>query len=45
LEDVFRLAQSGVVRAEAHTHALESVPELLAKMGRGELLGRAVVEF
>jgi propanol-preferring alcohol dehydrogenase len=45
LEDVFSLAQSGTVRAEAHAHALEAVPELLAKMKRGELLGRAVIEF
>ncbi len=45
LEDVFRLAQSGAVRAEAHPHALAKVPELLAKMERGELLGRAVIEF
>jgi len=45
LEDVFRLAQTGAVRAESHPHALEDVPELLAKMERGELLGRAVIEF
>ena len=45
LEEVFRLAQSGVVRAEAHTHALDAVPELFAKMERGELMGRAVIGF
>jgi propanol-preferring alcohol dehydrogenase len=45
LQDVFRLAASGAVRAHIERHALEETPELLAKMHRGELLGRAVIEF
>lgn len=45
LEEVFRLAQSGVGRAHIETHALDQVPELFEKMRRGEILGRAVVLF
>src|SRR5579885_1521260 len=43
LEEVFRLAEQGVVRTHTETHALAETPELLEKMRRGELLGRAVV--
>jgi propanol-preferring alcohol dehydrogenase len=45
LEEVFRLAQSGVGRAHIETHALDQAPELFEKMRRGEILGRAVVVF
>jgi propanol-preferring alcohol dehydrogenase len=45
LEEVFRLAQSGVGRAHIETHALEQAPELFEAMRRGEILGRAVVVF
>ena len=45
LEEVFRLAQSGVGRAHIETHALDEAPELFEKMRRGEILGRAVVVF
>jgi len=45
LEEVFRLAQSGVGRAHIETHALDETPELFKRMRRGEILGRAVVAF
>jgi propanol-preferring alcohol dehydrogenase len=45
LEEVFRLAQSGVGRAHIETHALDQAPELFETMRRGEILGRAVVVF
>jgi alcohol dehydrogenase, propanol-preferring len=45
LEEVFRLAQSGVGRAYIETHALDQAPELFETMRRGEILGRAVVVF
>jgi alcohol dehydrogenase, propanol-preferring len=45
LEEVFRLAQSGVGHAHIKRHALEEVPAVLERMRRGEILGRAVVVF
>jgi propanol-preferring alcohol dehydrogenase len=45
LEEVFRLAQSGVGRAHIETHPLDQAPELFEMMRRGEILGRAVVVF
>jgi propanol-preferring alcohol dehydrogenase len=45
LEEVFRLAQAGVVQAEVSTHSVNAVPELFAKMHKGELMGRAVIGF
>jgi propanol-preferring alcohol dehydrogenase len=45
LEEVFRLAQSGVGRAHLETHALDQAPALLERMRQGEILGRAVVVF
>ena len=45
LMEVFRLAQAGIGRAHIERHSLEQAPELLEKMGRGEILGRAVVVF
>ncbi|MGC9947679.1 MAG: zinc-dependent alcohol dehydrogenase [Bryobacteraceae bacterium] len=45
LDDVFRLAQSGVGRAHIEKHALDEAPELFDTMRRGEILGRAVVCF
>jgi D-arabinose 1-dehydrogenase-like Zn-dependent alcohol dehydrogenase len=33
------------VRTHVERHSLEDTPELLAKMRRGELLGRAVIAF
>lgn len=45
LAEVFRLAQIGIGRAHIERHALDETPELLEKMRRGEILGRAVVVF
>jgi propanol-preferring alcohol dehydrogenase len=45
LDEVFRLAADGSVRPYIERHKLEESPELLAKMQRGELMGRAVIEF
>ena len=45
LEEVFRLAASGAVRPHIEKHALDEAPSLLEKMHRGELVGRAVIEF
>ena len=45
LDEVFRLAQSGVGLAHFETHALDRAPELFEAMRRGEILGRAVVVF
>jgi propanol-preferring alcohol dehydrogenase len=45
LEEVFRLAATGAVRPHIERHALDEAPELFEKMQRGELAGRAVIEF
>ena len=45
LEEVFRLAVTGGVKPHIQRHALDEVPALLEKMHRGELIGRAVIEF
>jgi len=45
LEEVFRLAASGAVRPHIERHAVDEAPELFEKMKRGELAGRAVIEF
>jgi len=45
LEAVFTLARDGAIRPDVHTHALEETPELLERMRRGELSGRAVIRF
>jgi propanol-preferring alcohol dehydrogenase len=45
LEAVFRLAVEGTVRPHIARHRLDEAPALLAKMHRGELVGRAVIEF
>jgi propanol-preferring alcohol dehydrogenase len=45
LEEVFRLAAAGTVRAEAHIHSLDAAPQLFEKMQKGKLMGRAVIEF
>ena len=45
LDEVFRLAQSGVGQAHVETHALDQAPRLFESMRRGELMGRAVVVF
>jgi alcohol dehydrogenase, propanol-preferring len=45
LATVFALAGEGVLRPRVHTHALDEAPELLLRMRRGELPGRAVIAF
>jgi propanol-preferring alcohol dehydrogenase len=45
LDEVFRLALSGVGRAHIEKYPLEAAPELFETMRRGEIMGRAVVEF
>lgn len=43
LEEVFALAVSGAIHPHVHTHALDETPELLDRMKRGDLMGRAVI--
>jgi propanol-preferring alcohol dehydrogenase len=45
LDEVFRLAQSGVGRAHIEAHSLDEAPALFEAMRQGGILGRAVVEF
>jgi propanol-preferring alcohol dehydrogenase len=45
LEEVFRLAQSGIGKPHIEKHDISDVPELFEKMRRGEIPGRAVVAF
>lgn len=45
LEEVFRLAENGVACPRIERHVIDEAPELFQKMHRGELTGRAVIEF
>ena len=45
LDDALRLAADGRVKPHVETHALDRTPELLERLHRGELLGRAVIVF
>jgi alcohol dehydrogenase, propanol-preferring len=45
LANVFALTSSGELRAEVETHAIDDAPELLERLRRGEIAGRAVVRF
>jgi propanol-preferring alcohol dehydrogenase len=45
LEEVFRLAAAGAVRTHVERHALNDAPILFEKLRRGEVAGRAVIEF
>ncbi len=45
LAEVFELAAAGAVRAHVHIHALDETPDLLDRLQRGEIPGRAVVQF
>lgn len=45
LEEVFRLAACGAVRPHIERRGLDDAPSLLEKMHRGDLVGRAVIEF
>jgi len=43
LDQVFRLAASGIVRPHIECHTLDEAPALFEKLHRGELVGRAVI--
>ncbi len=45
LERVFALAAEGGVKPHVSTHGIGEGPELIARLSRGELTGRAVVRF
>jgi propanol-preferring alcohol dehydrogenase len=45
LERVFAMTAEGSLRAHVETHAIEDAPEVLDRMRRGEVAGRAVVRF
>ena len=45
LEEVFALAVNGVVQPHTHAHAIDETPQLLEQMRRGELMGRAVIQW
>jgi len=45
LEQVFKLARSGAIRADVQQHALEETPAILDNLRRGEILGRAVARL
>jgi len=45
LDDALRLAAEGKVKAHVETHPLERTPELLQRLHRGEVTGRAVIVF
>lgn len=45
LEHVFTLAAAGVAKPHVQGHPLQAAPELIGKLRRGELVGRAVVRF
>ncbi len=45
LEEVFRLAASGIIQPHIEPHALDDAPGLFERLRRGELLGRAVIRF
>ncbi len=45
LEHVFELARAGTIRPHVHAHPLEETPALLESLRRGEIFGRAVIQF
>jgi propanol-preferring alcohol dehydrogenase len=45
LAQVFALAGQGVLHPHVQSHALGEVPELMGRLRRGEIAGRAVVAF
>ena len=45
LEQVFKLARSGAIRAHVQQHELEETPAILDNLRRGEILGRAVARL
>jgi propanol-preferring alcohol dehydrogenase len=45
LESVFALAGTGALEPHVETHGIQETPEILERMKRGEILGRAVIGF
>lgn len=45
LARVFEMTASGALRAHIEAHAIEETPEVLDRMRRGQVAGRAVVRF
>jgi len=45
LESVFALASTGALKPHVEEHGIGETPELLERMKRGEILGRAVIRF
>jgi alcohol dehydrogenase, propanol-preferring len=45
LEDVFRMARAGALRADVQKHSIEEAPSVLESLRAGEVPGRAVVVF
>ncbi|MBL8177567.1 MAG: alcohol dehydrogenase catalytic domain-containing protein [Bryobacterales bacterium] len=45
LERVFEMAAAGRVKAHVSMHGIGEAPELIGRLGRGEMRGRAVVGF
>jgi len=45
LAEVFRLAGDGLLRPHVQTHALVETPDVLDRLRRGELMGRAVITW
>jgi propanol-preferring alcohol dehydrogenase len=45
LADVFALARTGAIRAHVELHGLAEAPAVLERIGRGEVMGRAVIVF
>lgn len=45
LEEVFRLAATGVVRPHIEAHPIDDAPALFERLGRGDVAGRAVISF
>jgi len=45
MAQVFALAGEGVLRPQVGTHALAEVPDLIERLRRGEISGRAVITF
>ena len=41
----FALARSGRMRAHEETHGADHAPAVLERINRGEIAGRAVVQF
>lgn len=45
LEEILALAAMGEVHAEVRRHSLEEINQVMDRLGRGEVSGRAVIDF